>query len=1235
MQIAERFVSKNNNLVDTSEKKPKAFEVSWSDFKRPARYSGGVAELAAALSENGVLLKRARLTWRKSTLQTAILARALAESAPEESSRYLNRALRCFRTLILRKGGQPPRKLLDDCYWGFLLLAEAASLTGDSARGHDLALAAFECAMLGFTRDEREDLIQDILIRSSSSVELIPRAEAIKTVEALVDTTEDPDRSRFLKSLLPAESEQPVEAGDPADTGIQENENSSLATDDSADPVLPANPPETAPRLSWFNRHPCHLPIPRLLGEAEKTWIHRTLGRGIFRAGILGIIALLVFSLGEVLCHVLAENALEELIERATLGFLPAPGDGLFSSPFRAVIWAHLLLIGLVFSVPLWWTQKSIRIALACMTFNSQAARQKLLSNLVAFISSVSLIVSVVLTSKLTHTFVTASALIRLLPTDVPKEPVEQIATLSNAALSVPVKARNQFDNFIHTLLALHFERLGAYESSIAQWGLTSRRAYFPMPSREFINYEVQVRRRLEKTSEFEQALKASPGDPKVLSDYGTYLLCHQRLRSAIKYLLLSLGKSPELGGLFTHDTSVPEAVSILEKNTRHIISSDDRGVDIAANFLRGVQDTTVIHRLGWAAHRIDEDLPVWAFEELEVDKENLLLAVEKLCGKFQDNIVAQLNLAEFFSMVERHEQADEVFEKVEALGGLDAQGYSTWGITLYSLNKYSSAITRFEKARERFGQKSFVGNVLYRWGWSLARCNRWEEADQKFQTAITIENGEPKYHYQYGRALNFMQEYEKAIGQFQKATEPPFPYRSSYTHWVYSLNRLGRPAEAVKQLSLAIRNRTSSSSTYSAVEETLGGLEDSVYLQVLDSILHMVKELRTDISSSWLPDIYLAKTLSRLGEEDRARRLLYRLEFFVPWQDRFGWITRLSTDYNKWGEAYLSVNLPKFARLKFEAAIEAKKLNPDAYQGLVRAYLQSGSLEKALDAFEAMQAALPERPENHYAYAEALDEFGKTGPAVEHYLKALELGSKSKALALAASLAIIRSGSPQNAIELISDLNSRKATNGQYYREVCMVYMAAGDWAKAEPEVNTMLQRNSGSSTNQMLAGYFYLGRGDFETAHGHFHQASRLGNQDLSLHVLATLCSNARQERQQDRLRKFVPWPDIASEYLKETVTEADLLSRTGSRVGREERSARLLLTNYLIAEKSLKEGQQEKARKHFTECLIKQPSPLTWVAAQRLKTEFEKEGTAAVHLLKRINSTDTADSPAPSQE
>jgi tetratricopeptide (TPR) repeat protein len=1175
MEIAERSVSKEDSLVDTSEREVAPFEISWTDFKRPERSSGGPPELAAALAENSALLKRAKRKWRKSKLQTAILARALAEYAPEECARYLSRAHRHYQSFILRKGGLPPRKLLDECYFGFILLAEAASLTGESTKGQNFSRAAVECAKLSFTRDEREDLIQDILARSPDSGGLIPRAVALQTIRALLETTEDQNQCEFLKGLLPTESKPPAETGKPSDE-IQQKEDSSPATNDSAK-ESPVNPAETAPRLSWFNKHPCHLPIPQFLGEAEKTWIRLTLGHGMFRAGILGVIALLVFFLGEVLCHVLTENALEELIERAALGFLPGAG-GLFSSSLKVIIRAHLLLIGLLFSVPLWWTQKSIRAALASMTFGRQAARQKLLANLVAVISALSLIVSVVLAGQLTHTFVTASALIRLLPTEVPEDASSQLAALSNAALSHPAKARNQFDNYIHTLLALHFERLGAYEPSIAQWGLTSRRAYFPMPSREFVNYEVQVRRRLEKTGDFEQAMSANPDDPQLLRDFGTYLLCHRRLRKAINYLLLSIGKSPELGGLLTHDTSVPEAVSILEKNTRHIISSDDRGVDIAANFLRGVKDTTVVHRLGWAAQQIDADLPAWALEELKVDRKKLLLEVEELCSQYQDNIFAQLNLAEFFSMVTLHKQADKAFEKVEALGGLDAQGYTTWGISLYSLNKYASAIARFEKAWGLSGQKQFVGNVLYRWGWSLARSNHWEEAHEKFQEAIKVEDGERKYHYQYGRALNFMQEYEKAIGQFQKATEPPFPYRSSYAQWAYSLNRLGRPAEAVKQLSLAIRNKKRSSSTYTAVEQTLQGLDDSVYPRVLDSVLHMVKELRSDISSTWLPDIYLAKTLSRLGEEDAARRLLYRLEFFVPWHDRFGWITRSTSEYTKWGEAYLSVNLPDLARLKFRAAIEAKKINPDAYEGLVMACLQGGRREEALAAFEAMQSALPGRPKNHYDYAKVLDESGDTAPALEHYLKALELGSKSKSLALATALAHIKLGHPQKAVELINSLNSNETTNGPYYREICKVYMAVGEWGKAELAVSAMLKRNSGSSTNQMLAGYFYLGQGEFETAHGHFYQAVQRGNSDLSLRVLQTLCSNTRRERRPDKLRKFVPWPDIASEYLKGTVTEEDLHSRIESRVDSEKRSARLLLTNYLIAEKLLEKVNEK---------------------------------------------------------
>jgi tetratricopeptide (TPR) repeat protein len=430
----------------------------------------------------------------------------------------------------------------------------------------------------------------------------------------------------------------------------------------------------------------------------------------------------------------------------------------------------------------------------------------------------------------------------------------------------------------------------------------------------------------------------------------------------------------PRVAGLFEHTLSVPEAVDLLEKNTRHIVSSNDIGTDIAGGFLEAVAETSVLHRLGWAVREARGSAPPWAGRQIEETADKAVQRVAGACAAHRSDVTVQLNLAEFLSIVEDYQGADHIFSQVERLGGMYAKGYTTWGCTLYSLKKYGKACATFSKAAKLADPKSFVGDVLVKWGWSLARTGQREEAEKRFLAAVRQEEEEPKYHFQYGKAFAYWKEHEKAVAQFRKATDGPWPYRAAYAEWVHSLNELGRSKEAVELVCRAILFRPTKGALYSGVVyEALQKLPKQDYEAARNRIVEVVQGLRRSMDASWLPDIHLARCLARLGDPDLAARLLYRLELFMPWEDRLGWMTRSATEYVAWGEAYLEVGRPKAALEKFKSALRADPLNTEACRGLAQAYALSGEPAKAEETFKKIQQLGPAKPR-----------VGSDGPGVE-----------------------------------------------------------------------------------------------------------------------------------------------------------------------------------------------------------------------------------------------------------
>jgi len=1159
----------------------------WRAFRRPEAEPSLLEETALSLVRERKHLVHALRRWRKSAFQRAILARALLEIGHSEKA--LAAARRATRELlrgVLRDGGQLPAKRREALCRVFLLLGEVYQRLEEAEPADRSFAASLFCARAALEVDHDDRLFAEVWERVRAGHPLKDGSLVCQEIAAAASVMGDPARRAELRAAIRGT------------VGTEGGE-----CDDARAPAQrPADEDEVSPMRrfgSWLTGSPGLRRLPQILGAPEAEWTRMQLWGGLRKIGPLFLLSACIFIVGEVVCHVLAERALDQMLEHAALGFLPGPENGgLLDLQMRTVFLAHAFLVALLALPVAWWVLRVSRTALATPRFGTRAVRPKIAARAVAGLSLAVVAGCAGLIHLRTNTFRTVFTVPAALRATMSPSPEQQSEALLDLAGDLDFRARNQLDNYLRILLALHFERLRDYDSSVRLWSRASRRAYFPLPSQVFFEYEAQVGRRLAMMSEYERRLSTQPEDAAARRDFGSYLLCHKRFARALDLLTRALQSDPQGGGLFSHELSVPEAVDLLYKNTRHIVSSDDRGLDVAAGFLEAVAATKTIHRLGWAVQEARSTPAPWAAEQFRRLADAAVDAVEELCARHAENAVVQLNLAEFLSLVRRHRGADAAFSRLEQLGELDAGGYTTWAGTLYALRKYQSACSKFTEAAERSGGKPLVGDALVKWAWSLAWTDRRADAEEKFLEALKQEPDESKYYYQYGKALNYWEEHEAAVEQFRKATAGTWPYRAAYAPWADSLNQLGRSAEAVKFAGRAIRYRAKRRSTYAElVVRTLRGLPDEHYGHARDELAGVVHALRTEISSSWLPDLYLARAFAELGDPHAAARLLYQLELFVPWQDRLGWITRSSSDYALWGWAYLDAERPGMAVGKFRAALRADPQNLDARRGLGLACAKSGELAEADESFARARNLAGGRLGTLLAgWAEAKECAGDHTGAADLYGEALEVGWRGDGAGSRYVQALVLSGRGAEALDWLRRQREDDGANALSDREAVPAMMLLGRWEEAERALDRELVNSPRSNSGHRLAGLIRLGARDFARAAERLGESIARGNRDPLLPLFRWIAQSHadRQRAGADAFpghlarAKHRYWPMPVYRLCLGQVSEQELIERAGRRVSAKEHADRLSLAHYVLGELSLLAGDVAGAKRHLEQCL-----------------------------------------------
>lgn len=99
----------------------------------------------------------------------------------------------------------------------------------------------------------------------------------------------------------------------------------------------------------------------------------------------------------------------------------------------------------------------------------------------------------------------------------------------------------------------------------------------------------------------------------------------------------------------------------------------------------------------------------------------------------------------------------------------------------------------------EQIGKTPFDADLLYRLGMAYDRCFEWGEAEKYYKGALSLEIGQPKWHYRLGFVLERQGNYIEAAKSYQYAALNRSPRSSKWFYrWGYALEQQKRFEEAV-----------------------------------------------------------------------------------------------------------------------------------------------------------------------------------------------------------------------------------------------------------------------------------------------------------------------------------------------------------------------------------------------------------------------------------------------------
>lgn len=259
------------------------------------------------------------------------------------------------------------------------------------------------------------------------------------------------------------------------------------------------------------------------------------------------------------------------------------------------------------------------------------------------------------------------------------------------------------------------------------------------------------------------------------------------------------------------------------------------------------------------------------------VEEEPVVEEVLKLAKAEPDDLELQELLAMGLNLVDRHEEALEVFQRAAELGSDSPAVKSSYGRSLVGADRFGEALAVLRNALEL--EPSSPG-LHVNYGFACRRSGKHGEALEAFEKAIELDPGRAEHYHQEGITLVELGRYEDALKAFDRGLELDPQNAKLLGAKSIELAGLERYSEALVALTQAIKQDAGNR----LLVEVQG-----ILFKILDRPVEALgafrrsSEIEPDNASPFNHQANLLRDMDRLDEAEQAARRAIELDAQDP----------------------------------------------------------------------------------------------------------------------------------------------------------------------------------------------------------------------------------------------------------------------------------------------------------------------------------------------------------------
>ncbi|BAY47024.1 TPR repeat-containing serine/threonine protein kinase [Scytonema sp. HK-05] len=343
-------------------------------------------------------------------------------------------------------------------------------------------------------------------------------------------------------------------------------------------------------------------------------------------------------------------------------------------------------------------------------------------------------------------------------------------------------------------------------------------------------------------------------------------------------------------------------------------------------------------------------------------------------------NAINSVNATELYKQantlyeLQRYQDALSRYEKAVNIRPEYAQARNGQGKTLYELKEYKEALAAYDKTIQ------LEPDYLPAWsgrGFTLNKLQRYQEAIASFDKALQLQNNYPEVWNAKGEALTKLNEYDQALKSYDKAIEFNKEYYEAWYNKALLLQNLKRYDEAISAYDKVLEFKQDYERAWYNRGNVLVNLQ-----RYQDAIAAYDKavQYKPTFYQAWLSKGNVLINLQRYPEaiESFEQVIKYNRKNYQAWYGR-GWSLHQIKRYE---EAVTSYN----------QAIELNRKNYQVWYNLGNSLYNLKKYQEAILSYNKSVNYEPKHYESWYSRGNALFNVKRYSEAIASYDKAIKI---------------------------------------------------------------------------------------------------------------------------------------------------------------------------------------------------------------------------------------------------